>query len=81
MTEVGIDISQEFPKPWVDEFVLAADLVVTMGCGDACPLLSGKHYEDWELDDPSGKTVDEIRPVRDEIQRRVVDLLHRLGIS
>ncbi len=81
MAEAGIDISQEFPKPWVDEFVLAADVVVTMGCGDACPLLPGKHYEDWELDDPSGKTVDEIRPVRDEIRRRVVDLLDRLGIS
>jgi arsenate reductase len=81
MAEVGIDISHEFPKPWVDEFVLAADVVVTMGCGDACPLLPGKHYEDWELDDPFGKTVAEIRPVREEIRRRVVDLLDRLAIS
>jgi len=78
MAEVGIDISHEFPKPWVDEFVLAADVVVTMGCGDACPLLPGKRYEDWELDDPAGKTVAEIRPVREEIHRRVVDLLNRL---
>jgi len=81
MAEVGIDISHEFPKPWVDEFVLAADVVVTMGCGDACPLLPGKHYEDWELDDPAGRTVAEIRPVRDEIRRRVVDLLDQLAIG
>ena len=78
MAEVGIDISQEFPKPWTDEFVLAADVVVTMGCGDACPLLPGKHYEDWELDDPSGKTVEEIRPIRDQIRDQVTDLLQRL---
>lgn len=56
--EVGIDISEEFSKPWTDEFVLAADIVVTMGCGDACPLMPGKHYEDWEVDDPSGKTIE-----------------------
>ena len=55
MAEIGIDISAEFPKPWTDEFVRAADVVVTMGCGDACPLVPGKHYEDWELDDPTGK--------------------------
>jgi protein-tyrosine-phosphatase len=79
MAEVGIDISQEFPKPWTDEFVLAADVVVTMGCGDACPLLPGKHYEDWELDDPSGKTIQEIRPIRDQIRDQVADLLRRLN--
>ncbi len=62
MAEVGIDISREFPKPWTDEFLGAADVVVTMGCGDACPLVPGKHYEDWELEDPSGKSIDEIRP-------------------
>ena len=56
MAEAGIDISREFPKPWAEEFVLAADVVVTMGCGDACPLLPGKHYEDWELDDPARQT-------------------------
>jgi arsenate reductase (thioredoxin) len=78
MAEVGIDISQEFPKLWTDEFVLAADVVVTMGCGDACPLLPGKHYEDWELEDPSGKTIEEIRPIRDQIRDRVTDLLQRL---
>jgi arsenate reductase (thioredoxin) len=78
MAEVGIDISKEFPKPWTDEFVLAADVVVTMGCGDACPLLPGKHYEDWELEDPAGKTIEEIRPIRDEIRDRVTGLLQRL---
>ncbi|HXP19180.1 MAG TPA: arsenate reductase ArsC [Streptosporangiaceae bacterium] len=80
MAEAGIDISREFPKPWTDEFVLAADVVVTMGCGDACPLLPGKHYEDWELQDPSGKTIEEIRPIRDEIRDRVTDLLQRLAV-
>lgn len=74
MAEAGIDIAQEFPKPWAEEFVLAADVVVTMGCGDACPLLPGKHYEDWELDDPAGKTLEEIRPIRDQIRDRVADL-------
>ena len=78
MAEVGIDISPEFPKPWTDEFVLAADVVVTMGCGDAFPLLPGKHYEDWELDDPSGKTIQEIRPIRDQVRDQVTDLLQRL---
>ena len=75
MAEVGIDISEEFPKPWTDEIVRAADVVVTMGCGDACPLFPGKRYEDWVLDDPFGKSVDEVRPVRDEIERRVRGLL------
>lgn len=79
MTEVGIDISREFSKPWTDEFVLAADVVITMGCGDACPLLPGKHYEDWELDDPAGKTLQEIRPIRDEIRDRVANLLEKLA--
>lgn len=78
MAEVGIDISQEFSKPWTDEFVVAADVVITMGCGDACPLLPGKHYEDWELDDPAGKTLEEIRPIRDEIRDRVSALIEKL---
>jgi arsenate reductase (thioredoxin) len=78
MAEAGIDISPEFSKPWTDEFVLAADVVITMGCGDACPLLPGKHYEDWELDDPAGKTLEEIRPIRDEIKDRVSNLLQKL---
>lgn len=81
MAEAGIDISREFPKPWTDEFVLAADIVVTMGCGDACPLLPGKHYEDWEFDDPAGRTLEEIRPIRDEIRDRVTMLVRSLGIS
>jgi len=81
MAEIGIDISREFPKPWTDEFVRAADVVVTMGCGDACPLVPGKYYEDWEFDDPMGKSIAEIRPIRDEIGRRVNDLLDRLEIQ
>jgi protein-tyrosine-phosphatase len=75
MREVGIDISGEFPKPWTDEIVRAADVVVTMGCGDACPLFPGKRYEDWALDDPAGQGVAAVRPIRDEIERRVRDLL------
>jgi arsenate reductase (thioredoxin) len=78
MAEIGIDISHEFSKPWTDEFVLAADVVITMGCGDACPLLPGKHYEDWELDDPAGKTLEQIRPIRDEIRDRVTNLIEKL---
>ena len=75
MAEVGIDISTEFPKPWTDEIVRAADVVVTMGCGDACPLFPGKRYEDWELEDPAGQGVDAVRPIRDEIKARVEQLL------
>lgn len=80
MAEIGIDISQEFPKPWTDEFVQAADVVVTMGCGDACPIFPGKRYEDWVLDDPAGLTIEAIRPIRDEIGSRVQDLLQRLDV-
>src|SRR5215510_380900 len=71
MAEVGIDITAEFPKPWTDEIVRASDVVVTMGCGDACPLFPGKRYEDWELDDPAGLDVAAVRRIRDEIDRRV----------
>jgi arsenate reductase (thioredoxin) len=78
MAEVGIDITAEFPKPWTDEIVRAADVVVTMGCGDACPLYPGKRYEDWELDDPAGQDVDAVRPIRDEIRGRVEALLSSL---
>jgi arsenate reductase len=78
MAEVGIDISHEFSKPFTDEFVLAADVVITMGCGDACPLFPGKHYEDWELDDPAGKALPEIRPIRDEIRDRIANLIEKL---
>jgi protein-tyrosine-phosphatase len=81
MAEIGIDISEEFPKPWTEEIVRAADVVVTMGCGDACPLFPGKRYEDWVLSDPFGKSVEEVRPVRDEIGRRVGELLASLGVA
>ncbi len=80
MAEVGIDISEEFPKPWTDEIVRAADVVVTMGCGDACPLFPGTRYEDWTLSDPFGKSIEEVRPTRDEIGRRVRQLLASLGV-
>jgi arsenate reductase len=80
MREVGIDIAGEFPKPWTDEVVRAADVVVTMGCGDACPVFPGKRYEDWTLDDPAGQDVDEVRPIRDEIERRVRTLLAELHV-
>ena len=71
MREVGIDITEEYPKPWTQEIVQAADAVITMGCGDACPIFPGKRYEDWTLDDPSGLGVDAVRPIRDEIGQRV----------
>lgn len=81
MAERGIDIAQEFPKPWTDEIVQAADVVVTMGCGDACPYFPGKRYEDWELADPARKDVADVRPIRDEIERRVLKLLDELGVA
>jgi protein-tyrosine-phosphatase len=80
MAEVGIDISDEFPKPWTDEIVRAADVVITMGCGDACPIFPGKRYEDWVLDDPAGLGVEAIRPIRDEIAGRVKTLLAELNV-
>lgn len=81
MSEIGIDISSEVPKPWADEVVKAADVVITMGCGDACPVMPGKRYEDWALADPAGRSLEEVRPIRDEIGRRVTHLLERLGVS
>jgi len=78
MLELGLDLSKEFPKLVTDEAVRKADAVVTMGCGDACPIYPGKRYEDWKLDDPFGKSVKEVRPVRDEIERRVKGLLAEL---
>ncbi len=75
MAEKGIDISEEIPQPWADEIVRAADVVVTMGCGDACPVFPGKRYLDWELDDPSGRPIEEVRVIRDEIEARVQTLL------
>jgi arsenate reductase (thioredoxin) len=80
MAEVGIDITTEFPKPWTTEIVKAADVVITMGCGDACPLYPGKRYEDWELDDPAGQDIDAVRPIRDEIEQRVRALLVSLDV-
>ena len=78
MAEVGIDLSREFPKPLTDQAVRAADVVITMGCGDACPIFPGKRYEDWTLDDPAGLGLDAVRPIRDEIERRVRQLLAEL---
>jgi arsenate reductase len=78
MAEKSVDVSREIPQPWADEVVRAADVIVTMGCGDACPVYPGKRYVDWELDDPAGKGVDEVRPIRDEIERRVRSLLAEL---
>jgi protein-tyrosine-phosphatase len=80
MAEKGIDISGEIPQPWADEIVRAADVVVTMGCGDACPVFPGKRYVDWEVDDPSDKTVDEVRPIRDDLEQRVRNLMAELEI-
>ena len=79
MDEVGLDLTKEFPKPLTTETVQAADVVVTMGCGDACPIFPGKRYLDWELDDPAGKSVDEVRRIRDEIDLRVRSLLDKLA--
>jgi protein-tyrosine-phosphatase len=79
--EVGVDVGEEFPKPLTDEFVKAADAVVTMGCGDACPIYPGKRYEDWELEDPEGKDLAEVRRIREEITARVRTLLDELVSS
>jgi arsenate reductase (thioredoxin) len=78
MEEVGVDLSQEFPKPLTDEVVRAADVVITMGCGDACPIYPGKRYEDWVLDDPAGQDLDTVRGIRDEIDGRVQRLIGEL---
>jgi arsenate reductase (thioredoxin) len=78
MAEIGLDLSQEFPKPLTDDVVRAADVVVTMGCGDACPVYPGKRYLDWELDDPAGLGLEQVRAIRDEIDQRVKELLAEL---
>ncbi len=80
MAEVGIDITGEFPKPWTDEIVQAADVIVTMGCGDACPIFPGRRYENWELPDPAGQSLEAVRPIRDEIEKRVRRLLDQLDV-
>ena len=79
MAEVGIDLSREFPKPLTDASVKAADVVITMGCGDACPIYPGKRYEDWQLQDPAGQPVEVVRRIRDDIDGRVRQLLTELA--
>jgi arsenate reductase len=81
MAEVGIDIAREHPKRWTDDIVGDADVIVTMGCGDACPYLPGKRYENWELADPAGLGVDQVRPIRDAIELRVRRLIDQLGVE
>ncbi len=81
MEEVGVDISLEFPKPWNDHTIKAADVVITMGCGDACPLFPGRRYLDWELEDPAGQGMDTVRRIRDEIKGRVIGLLTELNVE
>jgi protein-tyrosine-phosphatase len=81
MAEVGIDITGEYPKPWTDEVVRAADVIVTMGCGDACPVFPGIRYLNWDLADPAGQDVAAVRPIRDEIERHVRQLLDELGVK
>ena len=78
LNEIGIDIGKEFPKPMTDEVVRAADVVITMGCGDACPIYPGKRYEDWEVEDPAGKDIAAVRRIRDDIERRVERLIEEL---
>jgi len=78
LEEWGIDLSDASPKPLTDEAARAADVIVTMGCGDACPVHPGRRYLDWVLEDPAGKSVEEVRPIRDEIDRRVRELLAEL---
>ena len=79
MAEVGIDLSRERPKPLTDDSVRAADVVITMGCGDACPLYPGRRYEDWELEDPDGKDLDTVRRIRDDIEGRVRSLVEEIA--
>jgi arsenate reductase len=81
MSEIGLDLSAAFPKPMTDEVVQAADVVVTMGCGDACPLLPGKQYLDWNVSDPAGQPIDRVRAIRDAIEHRVLNLLRDFGVS
>jgi arsenate reductase len=81
MAEIGIDISNQSPHPWTDDIIKATDVIVTMGCGDECPVFPGRTYVDWALDDPSGRTVEEIRPIRDDIEHRVRALLAELEVT
>ena len=79
MEEVGIDLSSEHPKHIDDDVVRASDVVITMGCGDACPIYPGKRYEDWQVEDPSGRSLEEVRGIRDDIERRIAELAADLG--
>ncbi len=81
MGEVGIDIGRAYPKPWTDETLGGADVVVTMGCGDACPVIPGKRYLDWQLDDPAGQTIELVRQIRDDIETRVRQLIADMGVG
>jgi protein-tyrosine-phosphatase len=81
MAERGIDIAGEYPKPWTDEVVRAADVVITMGCGDACPVFPGKRYEEWTVDDPAGLALPDVRRIRDDIERRVLTLVEQLHLQ
>jgi len=81
MLELGIDIRAEHPKVLTTPTVQASDVVITMGCGDVCPIFPGKRYEDWKLDDPAGQGIESVRPIRDEIRARVLTLLHELGVE
>lgn len=81
MAEKGIDISNEIPQPWADEIIRASDVVVTMGCGDACPIFPGKRYVDWELEDPAGRPIEEVRAIRDDLEQRVRTLLTEMRVD
>jgi arsenate reductase (thioredoxin) len=81
MREVGIDIEEELPKRWSDDVIRSADVIITMGCGDSCPIFPGKRYEDWDVEDPAGQDVEHVRPIRDDIESRVHALLTRLGVT
>ena len=81
MAELGVDMSGAFPKPLTDEVIRAADVVITMGCGDACPIYPGKRYEDWQVDDPAGESLEAVRRIRDDIDERVRALVGNLGVS
>jgi Protein-tyrosine-phosphatase len=81
MLELGIDIRAERPKVLTTQAVQASDVVITMGCGDACPIFPGKRYEDWKLEDPAGQGIESVRPIRDEIRARVLTLLHEFGVE
>ena len=81
MTELGVDMSEEYPKPLTDEVVRAADVVITMGCGDACPIYPGKRYEDWALDDPAGQDLETVRRIRDDLDARVTVLVSELRVD